>query len=71
MSLFGVSLDKDVRNIKRGGVMSAQSAQQTPAKPRVVDSQTLLAGQTQVVIQHGSAQYRLCVTKENRLILTK
>lgn len=47
------------------------SVQQTPAKPRVVDSQTLLAGQPHVVIKHGETQYRLCVTKENKLILTK
>ncbi|HEY9016957.1 hemin uptake protein HemP [Thiomicrospira sp.] len=38
---------------------------------RTLDSQSILAGKKQVVIQHGDNQYRLCVTKENKLILTK
>lgn len=38
---------------------------------RTLDSQSILAGEKQVVIQHGDNQYRLCVTKENKLILTK
>lgn len=43
-----------------------------PKNPvRTLDSQSILAGQNQVVIQHGEAQYRLCLTKENKLILTK
>ena len=55
---------------------SPKSANQVKAdKPknqvRTLDSQSILAGQSQVVIQHGEAQYRLCLTKENKLILTK
>ncbi|WP_081835949.1 hemin uptake protein HemP [Thiomicrospira pelophila] len=38
---------------------------------RTLDSQSILAGKKQVMIQHGDMQYRLCVTKENKLILTK
>lgn len=40
-------------------------------KPKVVDSQQLLAGAKSVFIQHGSQRYQLRVTKENKLILTK
>lgn len=57
--------------------MSARNPAQEPAntnttsRVRTLDSQSILAGQTQVRIQHGDNQYRLCVTKENKLILTK
>ncbi|BBP45405.1 hypothetical protein THMIRHAS_07780 [Thiosulfatimonas sediminis] len=40
-------------------------------KPKVVNSQQLLAGTKTLVIQHGDQQYQLRVTKENKLILTK
>lgn len=43
----------------------------TSGNVRTLDSQSILAGKKQVVIQHGDMQYRLCVTKENKLILTK
>lgn len=51
--------------------MSSASQNTQPKPPRVIDSQSILAGQTQVIIQHGDTQYRLGVTKENKLILTK
>jgi hemin uptake protein HemP len=39
--------------------------------PRVLRSEDLLAGERMVVIEHGGAQYRLLVTRNDRLILQK
>lgn len=36
-----------------------------------IDSHRLLNGQSKLIIQHGEMQYRLQITKENKLILTK
>lgn len=38
---------------------------------RVVDSTTLLAGRRELIIRHGSDNYRLRLTASNKLILTK
>ncbi len=38
---------------------------------RVVRSEDLFAGQRAVVIQHAGEQYRLTITRNNRLILQK
>jgi hemin uptake protein HemP len=40
-------------------------------EPAVVSSQELLAGQRQLIIRHGGEQYRLQLTNNNKLILTK
>ena len=39
--------------------------------PRVLNSVELFAGQRTVVIQHGDEQYRLLITRNDRLILQK
>jgi len=36
-----------------------------------VPSESLFAGKTEVVIAHGGETYRLRLTRQNRLILTK
>lgn len=41
------------------------------AEPVTVSSETLLAGQRQLIIQHGGERYRLLLTRSNKLILTK
>jgi hemin uptake protein HemP len=41
------------------------------AAPRVVSSDTLLAGRRELIIQHGAEQYRLRLTASNKLILVK
>ena len=42
-----------------------------PANPPRLDSRTLLSGQPEVQIQHGSQVYRLRLTALGKLILTK
>jgi hemin uptake protein HemP len=42
-----------------------------PAAPRVVDSRELLAGRKEILILHGAEAYRLRLTGQNKLILTK
>ena len=37
----------------------------------VIDSAMLLCGRREVIIQHGTGNYRLRVTASNKLILTK
>lgn len=39
--------------------------------PRCLDSAAVLRGGVEVLIRHGSDTYRLRVTRQNRLILTK
>ena len=41
------------------------------AEPRILHSEELFAGQRTVVIQHGDEQYRLLITRNDRLILQK
>mgnify|MGYP001555706684 FL=1 len=41
------------------------------AAPRIVSSESLLAGQRELLIQHGAERYRLRLTASNKLILVK
>ena len=43
----------------------------TPAPPRVVSAALLLGGQRELVIEHGGERYRLSLTRNGKLILTK
>lgn len=38
---------------------------------KTLDSRTLLGGSEEIVITHGAETYRLRLTRQNRLILTK
>ena len=40
-------------------------------RPQVVLSSDLLAGHREVIIEHGTEQYRLRLTTNNKLILVK
>lgn len=51
--------------------MSEVSSQTKQAVTPVIASRKILGDQKQVIIQHGDKQYRLCVTREDKLILTK
>jgi len=44
---------------------------ESSAQPVVLDSRTLFSGKQQVFIRHDGELYRLCLTRQNRLILTK
>jgi len=37
----------------------------------VIDSASLFQGRKELVIVHDGHQYRLCITRQNKLILTK
>jgi len=41
------------------------------ASPRSLESAAVLGGGSEVLIRHGSETYRLRLTRQNRLILTK
>ena len=47
------------------------AAAEEKSAPRVLNSEELFAGQRTVVIQHGDEQYRLLITRNDRLILQK
>jgi hemin uptake protein HemP len=47
------------------------SSVDAPALPRVVASSDLFAGGRVVVIEHAGQQYRLLITRNDRLILQK
>jgi hemin uptake protein HemP len=46
-------------------------ADESTALPRIVSSESLLAGQRELLIQHGAERYRLRLTASNKLILVK
>jgi hemin uptake protein HemP len=46
-------------------------APRPPTRPPVLQSATLLQGENEVLIQHGTETYRLRVTKAGKLILQK
>jgi hemin uptake protein HemP len=39
--------------------------------PRSIESATLFAGRTELLIIHNGSPYRLRITRQNKLILTK
>ena len=43
----------------------------TVGTPRIVDSNALFAGAQEVVITHNGVLYRLRITRQDKLILTK
>ncbi|AXK40076.1 hemin uptake protein HemP [Crenobacter cavernae] len=43
----------------------------TPAAPTELDSRTLFERQREIAIRHDGETYRLCLTRNNRLILVK
>lgn len=53
-----------------GAGHAATSAASRPVTPRI-DSQRLLVGGRELVIQHGAEEYRLRLTRNDKLILTK
>lgn len=55
-----------------GPQSSAARAQQTTSEsPRVVQSEDLMMGAREIIIRHGSEDYRLRLTRAGKLILNK
>lgn len=55
-----------------GPPSSATRTLQTPSdSPRVVPSEDLLMGAREIIIRHGSEDYRLRLTRAGKLILNK
>jgi hemin uptake protein HemP len=52
-------------------VAPALPEEQVPAGEQVLASETLFAGRKEVVIRHEEHDYRLRITRQNKLILTK
>lgn len=50
---------------------STQDAQQAFAQPVRLDSKQLFEGQRELIIQHQGEEYRLRITRHDKLILTK
>lgn len=53
------------------GLPVAASPDAAGGGPRTIDSRTLLKGRREVVIAHGVERYRLTLTRQGKLILTK
>ena len=65
-----------VRSASKHALPAARNAEEGPwfarqAPCRRLDSGTLLAGGVELVIEHGDEVYRLRLTRQNRLSLTK
>lgn len=50
---------------------AARTGERSPSKPRRVRIEDLLGGGREVIIEHGSEEYRLRMTSNSKLILTK
>ena len=48
-----------------------EAAAGTRAPPRVISSAVLFNGANEVIIEHAGSQYRLKITRQNKLILNK
>lgn len=62
--------------VPKNGLPAKRDVREDPSSAwqphcRRMDSSTLLAGGVEVVIDHGGEAYRLRLTRQNRLILTK
>ena len=53
------------------GMNQAPTAKPVIPTPRVVDVAILLGEQRELVIRHGDERYRLSLTRNGKLILTK
>jgi hemin uptake protein HemP len=51
--------------------MTSLQSQTPPARPPRLDSRQLLQGGKEIVIVHGTEEYRLRLTAAGKLILTK
>ena len=47
------------------------TAQAPKATPRLIDSASLFEGEVELVIVHNCTPYRLRITRQDKLILTK
>jgi hemin uptake protein HemP len=56
--------DHDASDVAHGAIVPREAI-------RVVRSEEIFAGERVVLIQHGGEQYRLLVTRNDRLILQK
>ena len=50
---------------------SEKPAQDAAASPRSIDSAALFAGSNELLIIHNGTPYRLRITRQDKLILTK
>ena len=50
---------------------SDKIAQDARIAPRTIDSAALFAGATELIILHNGSPYRLRITRQDKLILTK
>jgi hemin uptake protein HemP len=62
--------DNAVENDGLSGGTTPESADRS-ARPRVIDSETLLAGRSEMHIRHRGDIYRLTLTRAGKLILHK
>jgi hemin uptake protein HemP len=58
------------------GLFMHAAAEPSPAdreigRPRIVTSGELFGGESEVLIMHNGVQYRLRITRQDKLILTK
>jgi hemin uptake protein HemP len=60
-----------LRRAANASFNKAQSKLVAHAAPQSFDTGTLFAGNSEVIIAHGAEVYRLRLTRQNRLILTK
>jgi hemin uptake protein HemP len=57
--------------ISQGDRQSGPPVDRTPARPRRLKVSALLQGEREVILEHDSQDYRLRITANGKLILTK
>jgi hemin uptake protein HemP len=58
-------------DIQRGPETGPSQPPAQPPETRIVRSEELFAGERMIMIEHAGAQYRLMITRNDRLILQK
>ncbi len=56
---------------RESGTDREQGSNPPPAGPVTVNSETLFAGRDEIRVMHRGQEYRLRITKQGKLILTK
>ena len=63
--------DEDEPRNARGGQSTGGASRQIPLRDNRIDSSDLFVGTREITIVHGGETYRLRLTAQNKLIMTK
>lgn len=63
--------EEDMQPVQAGQAAGRKGGPSKSAAPRMIDSAELFAGHSELTIVHAQEYYRLRITRNDKLILTK